>query len=180
MFEYSSDDLDKTITKDDTTSSGLLKHKSARRVNAAGKAGAMARMQVAQTVKARELDKREKDIQTEGLKTMMSAMMAKVEADNINQQLISMARDLGMKQAMLDGQMAAQNIPVVDPNQIPQSMGIDPAMMGGMPLQGGMMPPMGDPSMMGGMPQGGMMPPMGPDMSQVPSGIPSDIYPPMG
>ena len=162
MFDYNSDDLDKTITKDDTTSSGLLKNKSAKRINAAGKAGAMARMQVAQTVKARELDKREQDIQTEGLKTMMSVMMAKSEADSINQQLINMARDLGMKQAMLDGQMAAQNIPVVDPNQVPPLMGMDPAMMGVAPMQGGMMPP------------------MQPDMSQVPSGIPSDIYPPMG
>ena len=162
MFDYNSDDLDKTITKDDTTSSGLLKHKSAKRVNAAGKAGAMARMQVAQTVKARELDKREQDIQTEGLKTMMSAMMAKADADKMNQELISMARDLGMKQAMLDGQLMAQSAPIVDPNAVPPPpMGMDP-MMGGMP------------------PQGGMMPPMQPDMSQVPSGIPSDIYPPMG
>lgn len=162
MFDYNSDDLDKTITKDDTTSSGLLKHKSAKRVNAAGKAGAMARMQVAQTVKARELDKREQDIQTEGLKTMMSAMMAKSDAEQINQELLNMARELGIKQAMLDGQLSAQNTPIVDPNAVPPPpMGMDP-MMGGMP------------------PQGGMMPPAQPDMSQIPSGIPSDIYPPMG
>ena len=161
MFEFNSDDLDTTVTKEDTTSSGLLKHKSAKRVNAAGKAGAMARMQVAQTVRARELDKREQDIQTEGLKTMMTAMMAKSEAENINQQLLGLARDMGIKQAMLDGQMAAQNVPVVDPNATP--------------------PMMGDPNMMGAPmpPQGGMMPPPQPDLSQVPSGIPSDIYPPM-
>lgn len=153
---------------DDDFSGGMVKHKSAKRVNEAGQASAMAMMRVSQAAKEKELEQKSMDMQKESLQAMMSTMMAKQQAEATNQELLATARQLAMQQAILDGKLAAQApppLPPVMPNGMmpPEMMPPDMA-MGGDPMlpptdQGMPMPP-----------DGGMMPP--PDA--MPSGVPAD------
>lgn len=158
-----SDNMDKSVYREDVIG-GLPSHSSDRRINSNGRVIAMAINQVQQKVKEDELNKREKDLQIETMKSLLAVQESKSQADQATSELMNIAKGLAFQQAQLDGKMQAQQSQSAPPDMgmAPQDAGLPmlPQDMGGPPALDQVAPPqdpnaMGQPPMVmdGGLPQ---------------------------